>query len=446
MKVLKKGLVALCILAIVNIVLIISLTKITGISLIVLLLISGLFYFFYSIFPGRISGHVNKSAEIRMQGLYGGCELILTAGAAFSGEVILYVIMLFRVSLRVMLLNAAAAVALLFLLALQGVLRLLVFSRQVKLVTKVLLFFTWWIPLVNLYFIVKARQQARMEYEVEVHLQEMNQARRENSICQTRYPILMVHGVFFRDWHYFNYWGRVPRELLRNGAQVFYGSQQSALSVKASAEELRDQIMEIIHETKCEKVNIIAHSKGGLDARYAISILGMDAYVASLTTIGTPHYGCAWVDKLLQRLPVGLLNWVSVKYNRLFCKLGDREPDFYSAVYNLTREYAECFNAEVKNKEDVLYQSVMSQMDSARSAPFPLNISYHIIKRQQGPNDGLVPVDAAKWGNYLGLVTVPGRRGISHGDMIDLNRENIRDFDIREFYIDLIKGLKNKGL
>ena len=26
-------------------------------------------------------------------------------------------------------------------------------------------------------------------------------------------------------------------------------------------------------------------------------------------------------------------------------------------------------------------------------------------------------------------------RGISHGDMIDLNRENIRDFDVREFYV-----------
>jgi len=50
------------------------------------------------------------------------------------------------------------------------------------------------------------------------------------------------------------------------------------------------------------------------------------------------------------------------------------------------------------------------------------------------------------WGQYLGYLKVDGKRGISHGDMIDLNRENIRGFDVREFYIDLIKGLRERGL
>ena len=29
----------------------------------------------------------------------------------------------------------------------------------------------------------------------------------------------MVHGVFFRDFRYFNYWGRIPKELKRHGAE-----------------------------------------------------------------------------------------------------------------------------------------------------------------------------------------------------------------------------------
>ena len=29
--------------------------------------------------------------------------------------------------------------------------------------------------------------------------------------------------------------------------------------------------------------------------------------------------------------------------------------------------------------------------------------------------------------------------------MIDLNRENIKDFDVRKFYVDLVNDLKNKG-
>ena len=36
-------------------------------------------------------------------------------------------------------------------------------------------------------------------------------------------------------------------------------------------------------------------------------------------------------------------------------------------------------------------------------------------------------------------------RGISHADMIDLNRENIRGLDIREFYVQLVSELREKG-
>ena len=32
------------------------------------------------------------------------------------------------------------------------------------------------------------------------------------------------------------------------------------------------------------------------------------------------------------------------------------------------------------------------------------------------------------------------------GDMIDLNRENIRGFDVREFYVQLVANLKERGL
>ena len=61
-------------------------------------------------------------------------------------------------------------------------------------------------------------------------------------------------------------------------------------------------------------------------------------------------------------------------------------------------------------------------------------------------NDGLVARTSAEWGHFLGCLTVPGKRGISHGDMIDLMREDVPGFDVREFYIGLVKGLKARGL
>ncbi|RAZ33893.1 triacylglycerol lipase, partial [Klebsiella oxytoca] len=52
----------------------------------------------------------------------------------------------------------------------------------------------------------------------------LDEQRRPQQICATKYPVLMVHGVFFRDFRYFNYWGRIPRALEANGARIFYGN------------------------------------------------------------------------------------------------------------------------------------------------------------------------------------------------------------------------------
>lgn len=77
----------------------------------------------------------------------------------------------------------------------------------------------------------------------------------------------MVHGVFFRDFRYLDYWGRIPAELEKNGTVIYYGNHQSAASVADSGAEIAARIKAVLQETGSEKVNIIAHSKGGLDSR-----------------------------------------------------------------------------------------------------------------------------------------------------------------------------------
>ena len=92
-------------------------------------------------------------------------------------------------------------------------------------------------------------------------------------------------------------------ELEKNGARIFYGNHQSAAAVADSGREIADRIQEVLAETGAEKVNIIAHSKGGLDSRYAMSQLGAAPCVASLTTVNTPHRGCEFADYLLNLIP-----------------------------------------------------------------------------------------------------------------------------------------------
>ena len=65
---------------------------------------------------------------------------------------------------------------------------------------------------------------------------------------------------------------------------------------------------------------------------------------------------------------------------------------------------------------------------------------------KDGDNDGLVSESSFRFGENYTFLTAKGKRGISHGDMIDLNRENIDGFDVREFYVDLVNDLKQKGL
>ena len=127
-------------------------------------------------------------------------------------------------------------------------------------------------------------------------------------------------------------------------------------------------------------------------------------------------------------------------------KLGEKNPDFLAAVNDLTASKCKIYDAELIVPEDIYCQSVGSVMNKARGGKFPMNFSYPLVKCFDGPNDGLVSANSFKWGENYRLVTVKGNRGMSHGDMIDLNRENIVEFDIREFYVQLLNDLRRKGL
>ncbi len=318
-------------------------------------------------------------------------------------------------------------------------------SVQLGIKHRILAALCGWIPLLNIWYLRKIIRITADEVEFETEKWELDEVRAESEICKTRYPILLVHGVFFRDFRYLNYWGRIPRELQRNGAAVFYGGQQSAAAVEDSGRELAGRIREVLEKTGCEKVNIIAHSKGGLDSRAAIAHCGMAPYVATLTTINTPHRDCIFAEYLLGKVPEAVRLNIAAAYNATLKKLGDPDPDFLSAVTDLTESACLARNAETPDDPGVVYESVMSYCKRAAHGKFPLNMTHPIVRHFDGRNDGLVSVESAKWGSAFTLLEPRGRRGISHGDVVDLNRENIPGFDVREFYVNLVAGLKKRG-
>ncbi|MFR5691230.1 MAG: esterase/lipase family protein [Lachnospiraceae bacterium] len=362
------------------------------------------FYFIVNIKPTMERGKITSR---RLRFCYSGCELlrIFLISMLISAVYILAMIpVVFKENKLLWLLNLLCVFWAEAVVFWNGIIRLYISSVQIGIKWRVIGIMCGFIPIVNLIVLTKLMRLASNEVSFENEKNLYYLERKNEKICDTKYPILMVHGVFFRDFRYFNYWGRIPKELKRHGARIYYGNHQSAASVADSGRELSERIMEVLKETGASKVNVIAHSKGGLDTRYAISRLGMSQYVASLTTINTPHRGCEFADYLLD------------------------------------------LNEEVVDQPNVYYQSVGSKLNVASGGRFPLNFSYELVKYFDGSNDGLVSESSFPWGEDYHFLTVDGKRGISHGDMIDLNRENIQGFDVREFYVELVHGLKEKGL
>ncbi len=140
-------------------------------------------------------------------------------------------------------------------------------------------------------------------------------------------------------------------------------------------------------------------------------------YVASLTTINTPHRGCMFADHMLTKIPQEFIDDIANKYNSVTKKLGDHNPDFLAAVKDLTGTRCMQLDNELEKPDGVFCQSVGSIVKSAFGGKFPLNFSYHFVKSFDGENDGLVSEASFQWGDEYQLLTPTEKRGISHGDM-----------------------------
>src|SRR5215207_6107385 len=125
------------------------------------------------------------------------------------------------------------------------------------------------------------------------------------SFPRLRSPIILVHGLFGFDqvwlgpWMALDYFHAVPGALREAGNEVV----QARLSPTAGTAQRAAELQALIEKlSPREPVHLIAHSMGGLDARYMISRLGMADRVLSLTTLGTPHRGSPLADWGMRRV------------------------------------------------------------------------------------------------------------------------------------------------
>lgn len=224
------------------------------------------------------------------------------------------------------------------------------------------------------------------------------------------YPIVLAHGVCRFDallndaldldnnddpeldnLHYFK---GIRTMLKQKGYIVYHSNVAWAAGVEKRADDLKENLLKILKETQAEKINIIAHSMGGLDARHMMFNDRSDGEihqrVASLTTISTPHEGSPFADWGLDNLTL---------LHSLIQKLG---VDL-SALKDLRTEPCKTFNEhqdvkefEMACKDTIKFRTYAGKQDFWGIFS-GLKIPFEIIRKTEGENDGMVSVRSARW-------------------------------------------------
>lgn len=112
---------------------------------------------------------------------------------------------------------------------------------------------------------------------------------------QTKYPIVLVHGLFgFDDLLWVDYFYKVPSALNRNGAQVYVATVSPANATEVRGEQLLAYVQEVLAVSGAEKVNLIGHSHGGPTIRYVASVA--PELVASASSVAGVNWGSPVAD------------------------------------------------------------------------------------------------------------------------------------------------------
>lgn len=190
------------------------------------------------------------------------------------------------------------------------------------------------------------------------------------------------------------------------------------------------------------KVNVVAHSMGGLDMRYALSKMEVSEHIASFTTVCTPHRGTSLAELTL-KTPEAIRD----KLADFLDWMGDRiypqtKSDSVGSAAQLTREYiTETFNPNVPDVADIPYYSYSSAVGKGTTEPIRVIARYQNkhIYNQEGPNDGMVSVESAKWGEHIKT------SNLSHLEQMNMRVKDERQSLYHDFWLDVVKMLHKKG-
>jgi triacylglycerol lipase len=269
--------------------------------------------------------------------------------------------------------------------------------------------------------------------------------------CLTKYPVVLVHGIAFKDANLtgIDYWYGIEDDLKDQGAVLFVTEQNAFQSHAFRAQQVLEYLLYVKALYGYEKFNLIAHSQGALDSRYLISNLNGKDIVASLSTVSGVHRGTKIADIVLGLASDGIENMVSSvidSFSEIFYDF-EENSDSLASLQNLTTDFmVNDFNPNTPNVDEVYYQSWAGKIKWA-AADFIITEALWLAHLYlDGANDAMVSVNSAKWGNWRGTITGAWWcGGVSHFGEIGHLFGFTPGFSAGDFYIDVVKDLKKRG-
>ena len=270
-------------------------------------------------------------------------------------------------------------------------------------------------------------------------------------------PVVLAPGYFgFGSIAGVGYWGGLPELLEDRGHQVFVHVPVPIASPEQRGRALLAFVRQVKERTAADKVVVLAHSQGGVDARVALA-LGGDADIAAVASLSAPHAGTPIAD-LASLVPEGLIEAVLNPVGRLWQAMQgidatSQQPR--ASVVSLSTEGMAVFNidhtqnlvpyftvAAVTGKDvDGSCDGGLWQAPTVEDELTSLMLGNRLLITALAgavSHDGVVPTGSMRFGTFLGCVPA------DHGDWMGWSSaagEDARIFDAMAFEAVLVDAL-----
>jgi triacylglycerol lipase len=287
------------------------------------------------------------------------------------------------------------------------------------------------------------------------------------------YPIVLAHGFFgFEDFAgagFLSYFYGVREDLAERGETlVFTPAVDPFNDSETRGATLTEAVEAIVEHTGYEKVVLIGHSQGGLDARVVAD--ARPDLVAAIVTVATPHGGTSVADIALGLVrddrAAGLVDAIVRLIGAPLWDASGEETSVVRALEQLSTEGMAAFNARHPAPGRIPIWSIGGRSDrhgggdacrggdpmlerwERDTDPIDplLSITEAVLDGglfDPDPNDGLVRVDDSKFGIFLGCI--PADHLDEIGQVAGDGPGLFNDFDHREFYAALVEWVRARG-